>query len=115
MRGDPLSSTFAALSDPTRRAILARLVSGDATVGELAEPFDITLPSISRHLKVLEEARLIVRDKDAQRRICRLRAGRLKEASDWITHYRAHWEQQLDALSEYVRDLNERGGGRRDG
>lgn len=111
MRADPLSSTFAALSDPTRRAILARLASGDATVGELAEPFDIALPSISRHLKVLEEAQLIVRHKDAQRRICRLRAGRLKEASDWITRYRAFWEVQLDALSEYVRNLNERDGG----
>lgn len=111
MRSDGLSTTFAALADPTRRAILARLAEGDAAVGELSKPFDISAPSVSRHLKVLEQAGLIVRNKEAQRRICHLRAARLKEASDWITRYRAFWAEQLDALSDYVRDLNETGRG----
>lgn len=106
MRGDPLSSTFSALADPTRRAILTRLAEGDAIVGDLAEPFDMTLPSISRHLKVLEDAGLIIREKDAQRRICHLQAERLKEASSWIDHYRAFWETQFDALARYVEDIN---------
>jgi DNA-binding transcriptional ArsR family regulator len=106
MHSDALSATFAALSDPTRRAILARLCAGDASVGELAEPFDITLPSISRHLKVLEESNLIVREKQAQRRICRLRVDRLREASAWIAQYRAFWEAQLDSLSSYADQVN---------
>jgi len=107
---DALSATFAALSDPTRRAILTRLVTGDASVGELAEPFEMSLPSISRHLSVLEEAELIVRDRQAQRRICRLQAARLHEASDWILRYQAYWQGQLGALARYVDDLNDRPG-----
>jgi len=107
---DALSATFAALSDPTRRAILARLVTGDASVGELAEPFEMSLPSISRHLSVLEEAELIVRDRQAQRRICRLQAARLHEASDWILRYQAYWQTQLGALARYVDDLNDQPG-----
>jgi DNA-binding transcriptional ArsR family regulator len=100
---DPLSTTFAALADPTRRAILARLALGEASVGELAEPFEISLPAVSRHLKVLEQARLIVREKDAQWRRCRLDAGPLKHAADWVERYRAFWEERfaaLDALLE---------------
>lgn len=106
MRADSLSSTFSALADPTRRAILAQLAEGDAIVGDLAEPFDMTLPSVSRHLKVLEDAGLITREKDAQRRICHLQAEQLKKASDWIAHYRAFWETQFDSLARYVDDLN---------
>ncbi len=115
MHIDSLSSTFSALADPTRRAILARLSQGDASVGELAAPFDMTMPSVSRHLKVLETAGLIARTKDAQRRICRLQPDRLKEASDWITYYRAFWESQLDSLSEYVDALNAEEAERDDG
>ena len=110
MQRDQLSSTFAALADPTRRAILARLASRHATVGELAEPFDMTLPSVSRHLKVLETAELIVREKDAQWRICQLRPKRLNEAADWFSHYQAFWNEQLDSLSDYVDELNSRKG-----
>ena len=96
---DPLSATFAALADPTRRAILARLAQGEASVGELAEPFDISLPAVSRHLKVLESARLIVREKDAQWRRCRLEAAPLKLAADWVEQYRDFWEERFDALN----------------
>lgn len=109
-RSDSLSETFSALADPTRRAILKRLVRGEATVGELARPFGISLPSFSRHIKVLEQAKLITRKKDAQWRRCRLRAERLKEASKWFEHYRAYWEGRFDALSDYVRELQEPGG-----
>ena len=99
---DPLSETFAALADPTRRAILARLAEGPATVGELAQPFAISLPAVSRHLKVLETAGLIAREKQAQWRRCRLRAARLAEAAEWIEQTRAFWEPRLDALARYL-------------
>jgi len=98
-----LNATFLALADPTRRAILARLASGDATVMELAEPFDMSQPAISKHLKILERARLISRGRDAQRRPCRLDAKPLEEATEWLENYRANWEasfQRLDALLE---------------
>lgn len=102
---DPLSLTFSALADPTRRAILARLCRGTKSVTELAEPFEITLPGISKHLKVLERAGLIARDRDAQWRPCRLEAGPLREVADWVGHYRRFWEQSLDRLDEYLKEL----------
>ena len=102
---DTLSTTFAALADPTRRAILARLASGEASVNELAAPFDMTLPAVSKHLKVLERAGLIARGRDAQWRPCRLRAGPLKDVDDWVAHYRRFWEQSLDRLDDYLREL----------
>jgi len=102
---DPLSSTFAALADPTRRAILARLISGEATVNELAAPHDMSLPAISKHLKVLERSGLIVRGRDAQRRPCRIRAKPLKAAVGWLEDYRRHWEQSLDRLEDYLKEL----------
>ena len=101
---DSLSTTFSALADPTRRAILARLALGDASVGELAEPFDISLPAVSRHLKVLETARLIVREKDAQWRRCRLEASPLKLAADWVERYREFWEERFDALDALLKE-----------
>jgi DNA-binding transcriptional ArsR family regulator len=105
MQPDHLSSTFAALADPTRRAILGRLVSGEASVTELAEPFEMSMPAISKHLKVLEHAGLIARGREAQWRPCRLEAGPLKGVADWVEHYRRFWEQSLDRLDEYLRDL----------
>jgi DNA-binding transcriptional ArsR family regulator len=99
---DPLSSTFAALADPTRRAILARLSHGDAHVGELAQPFHISGPAVSRHLRVLEDAGLIRREVNAQWRVCRLQAPALQQANDWLQDYREHWEQSLDRLAEHV-------------
>jgi DNA-binding transcriptional ArsR family regulator len=99
---DTLSTTFAALADPTRRAILARLAKGEAAVGELAAPFDISLPAVSRHLRVLEDARLIERRVDAQWRVCKLRPQPLKQAVDWIEHYRRFWEASLDHLADYL-------------
>lgn len=99
---DRLSSTFAALADPTRRAILDRLIAGPASVGELAKPFDISLPAISRHLKVLEGAGLIHREKAAQWRHCHLAAGPLRDAADWVERYRAFWEDQLDSLTDFL-------------
>ena len=105
MSPDPLSTTFAALADPTRRAILARLASGAASVTELAEPFDMSMPAISQHLKVLENAGLIERGREAQWRPCKLSAGPLKEAVDWLEHYRPFWEESFDRLSEYLRDV----------
>src|SRR5271156_5874821 len=102
---DELSITFAALADPTRRAILARLSSGETSVNDLAEPFDISLPAISRHLKVLERSGLISRGRDAQWRPCRLEATPLKDAVDWLEHYRRHWEERLDRLDVYLREL----------
>lgn len=99
---DNLSSTFAALADPTRRAILSQLAKGEASVGELADPFDISLPAISRHLRVLEDAQLIERRIDAQWRLCRLRPEPLKQAVDWIEHYRKFWETRLDSLAAYL-------------
>ena len=104
MDASQLDRTFAALADPTRRAILARLAEGDASVGELARPFDISAPAISRHLKVLEEAGLIARRKEAQWRRCRLQTRPLRAAADWVDHYRRFWEGQLDQLERYFRD-----------
>jgi DNA-binding transcriptional ArsR family regulator len=108
MATDRLSITFAALADPTRRAILERLAEGAATVGELAEPFEMSLPAISKHLKVLENAGLISRGRDAQWRPCQLDAGPLKEVADWVGRYRRHWEERLDRLDEYLRELQKR-------
>ena len=105
---DQLSLTFAALADPTRRAILARLSRGDASVTELAEPFEMSLPAISKHLKVLEHAGLITRGRDAQWRPCRIEAARLKEVSDWLDHYRRFWEDSFDRLDEYLRELQKK-------
>ena len=102
---DPLSQVFAALSDPTRRAILARLSEGEASVNELAAPFDISLPAISKHLKVLERAGLIERTRNAQWRPCRLQAAPLKNAADWIDHYKRHWEESFDRLDAYLKKL----------
>jgi DNA-binding transcriptional ArsR family regulator len=99
---DPLSRVFAALSDPTRRAILERLASGDATVGELAEPFEMTMPAISKHLSVLERAGLITKSRNGQRRNCRITATPLKNATDWLDRYRRHWEANLDQLDAYL-------------
>ena len=108
MSTDHLSLTFAALADPTRRAILARLTSGAASVTDLAKPFDMSMPAISKHLKVLERAGLIARSRDAQWRPCRLEAARLKEVSDWLEHYRRFWEQSFDRLDEYLRELKKK-------
>jgi DNA-binding transcriptional ArsR family regulator len=109
MPPDQLSATFAALADPTRRAILARLASGQASVTELADPFEMSLPAISKHLKVLERAGLITRGREAQWRPCRLRAGPLKDASDWLERYRHFWEQSLDRLDDYLHELKRKG------
>jgi DNA-binding transcriptional ArsR family regulator len=102
---DQLSTTFAALADPTRRAILARLFSGECSVGELAEPFEMSKPAVSKHLRVLERAGLIAQRRDAQWRRCRLKAGPLKEVSDWTERYRQLWEERLDRLDQYVQQL----------
>jgi DNA-binding transcriptional ArsR family regulator len=104
-----LDSTFAALADPTRRAILARLASGDASVTALAEPFEMTLPAVSKHLKVLERAGLIARGRNAQWRPCRLEAGPLKEVADWVGDYRAFWEESFDRLDDYLQELQRKG------
>ncbi len=108
MPADQLSSTFAALADPTRRAILARLASGEASVTELADPFEMSLPAISKHLKVLERAGLIARSRDAQWRPCHLEAGPLKEVSDWVERYRQFWEESFDRLEAYLRELKKK-------
>ena len=105
MSSDRLSTTFSALADPTRRAILARLISGEASVTELAEPFEMSLPAVSKHLKVLEHAGLITRGREAQWRPCRLEAGPLKDAADWLEHYRRFWERSFDRLEDYLREL----------
>ena len=102
---DSLSATFAALADPTRRAILARLASGECSVSELAEPFSMSLPAVSKHLRVLERAGLIVQRRDAQRRPCRIEAAPLKEVSEWAEHYRHIWEERLDRLDAYLEQL----------
>jgi DNA-binding transcriptional ArsR family regulator len=102
---DHLSDTLAALADPTRRAILARLALGETSVTELAEPFEMSLPAVSKHLKVLERAGLISRGRDAQWRPCRLQAAPLKDVAEWIEHYRRFWEQSLDRLDVYLREL----------
>ena len=108
MSPDRLNATFAALADPTRRAILARLASGETSVSELAEPFEMSLPAVSKHLKVLQRAGLIARGREAQWRPCRLAAGPLKDASDWLEHYRRFWEESFDRLEDYLRDLQKR-------
>ncbi|HET7710402.1 MAG TPA: metalloregulator ArsR/SmtB family transcription factor [Thermoanaerobaculia bacterium] len=108
VNNDPLSSTFGALADPTRRAILARLVEGEASVTELAEPFDMSLPAISKHLKVLEHAGLISRGRDAQWRPCRLDAGPLREVDAWIGRYRRFWEESFDRLDAYLQELKKK-------
>ena len=108
MNPDPLSQLFAALADPTRRAILARLSKGEATVNELAEPFDITLPAISKHLKVLEKVGLIERTREAQYRPCRLQAAPLKDAADWIGYYTQYWEESFDRLDAYLKTVTSR-------
>jgi DNA-binding transcriptional ArsR family regulator len=107
---DELSTTFAALADPTRRAILARLMEGEATVNQLAEPFPMTLQAVSKHLKVLERAGLIVRGRSAQLRPSRLQGETLKEAADWLADYRHFWEDSFDRLDEHLRDIRKEAG-----
>jgi DNA-binding transcriptional ArsR family regulator len=111
MPPDDLSTTFAALADPTRRAILSRLAEGEVSVTELAAPFAMSLPAISKHLKVLERAGLIARSRAAQRRPCRLEAARLKDVADWVERYRRFWDQSLDRLQAYLADLQGKDGG----
>jgi len=108
MSSDRLSMTFSALADPTRRAILARLASGEASVTDLAAPFEMSLPAVSRHLKVLENAGLIARGRDAQWRPCRLEAEPLREVSDWVEHYRRFWEESFDRLDAYLSQLQKK-------
>jgi DNA-binding transcriptional ArsR family regulator len=108
MTVDHLSNTFSALADPTRRAILAQLATGERTVSELAQPFDMSMPAISKHLRVLERAGLIVRGREAQWRPCRIEAGPIKEVADWAERYRAIWERRLDRLDTYLKQLTEK-------
>lgn len=105
MNEDRLDATFASLADPTRRAILARLAQGEATVNELAEPFEMSLPAISRHLKVLERAGLISRGREAQWRPCRLEVGPLKDIANWVERYRRFWDQSFDRMADYLKEL----------
>jgi DNA-binding transcriptional ArsR family regulator len=105
---DPLSTTFAALADPTRRAILARLAGGEASVKDLAAPFEMTQPAISKHLRVLERAGLIEQGRQAQWRPRRLRAGPLRDVADWVGQYRRHWEDSFERLDAYLRELNDK-------
>jgi DNA-binding transcriptional ArsR family regulator len=109
MKADTLDRTFAALADPTRRRILARLASGQATVKDLAKPFGISQPAVSKHLKVLERAGLIVRGREAQRRPSRLQARPLEDVSKWLERFRRHWEERLDQLDDYLHKLQEKG------
>ena len=102
---DPLGLTFAALADPTRRAILERLAHGEASVTELAEPFQVSLPAISKQLRVLEQAGLLIREKEGRVRRCRLDAEPMKEAAEWLARYREYWERQLDSLADYLNEL----------
>ena len=102
---DPLSTTFAALADPTRRAMLARLAQGEATVGELAAPFDLSLPAISKHLKVLQKAGLVEQGRQAQWRPCRLSPEPLRDVADWVGQYRRHWEDSFERLDAYLREV----------
>ena len=113
---DPLSATFAALADPTRRAILARLAQGETSVKDLAAPFDMTQPAISKHLRVLEKAGLIEQGRQAQWRPRRLQAGPLREVADWVGHYRRHWEESFERLDTYLREVErqENGNGEHD-
>jgi len=116
MSADTLSLTFAALSDPTRRAILKRLAAGERSVTELAKPFKISLPAVTKHLKVLRRAGLISQGREAQRRPCRLEAAPLKDAADWVEQYRRFWDERLDRLEGYLREIQEeekRGRGKR--
>jgi DNA-binding transcriptional ArsR family regulator len=112
---DKLTLTFLALSDPTRRAILSKLSSGDATVQELSEPFDISAPAITKHLKVLEKAGLISRGRTAQWRPCRIEAEPLKEAADWIDYYRNFWEESFDRLDDYLKTITTKKKGKKNG
>lgn len=105
MPADALSTTLTALADPTRRAILARLAQGETSVTDLAEPFDMTLPAVSKHLKMLERAGLISRSRDAQWRRCRLRGEPLRDVADWVTRYRSFWEGGLDRLDDYLQEV----------
>jgi DNA-binding transcriptional ArsR family regulator len=105
MNTDPLSATFAALADPTRRAILARLASGECSVTELAEPFEMSMPAVSKHLRVLEQAGLISKRRDAQKRPCRIEAAPLREVAEWAERYRQLWEERLDRLDAYLQIL----------
>jgi DNA-binding transcriptional ArsR family regulator len=105
---DQLTSTFSALADPTRRAILARLASGDASVTDLAQPFNMSMPAVSKHLKILERAGLITRGREAQSRPCHLKADPLKEAAGWIEHYRAFWDQSFDRLEKYLAEIQQK-------
>jgi DNA-binding transcriptional ArsR family regulator len=107
MTADTLSLTFAALSDPTRRAILKRLAAGERSVTELAKPFKISLPAVTKHLKVLQRAGLISRGREAQRRPCKLEAAPLKDAADWVEQYRQFWDERLDRLEDYLREVQE--------
>ena len=109
MPADRLSPVFAALADPTRRAILARLSLGETTVKELMQPFDMSPPAITKHLKVLEKAGLISRGREAQWRPCRLQAGPLRNVSDWVEEYRRYWEQSFDRLDDYLTELQSKG------
>jgi DNA-binding transcriptional ArsR family regulator len=106
---DQLSSTFAALADPTRRAILSRLTTGEASVTELAEPFDMSLPAVTKHLKVLQRAGLISQGREAQWRPCKLSAAPMREAAEWMEPYRRHWERRLDRLDDYLRETFHKG------
>ena len=108
MAVDHLSTTFAALADPTRRAILARLASGECSVTELAEPFDMSMPAVSKHLRVLERAGLIARGRQAQWRPCRIKAAPLKDVAEWAERYRHIWERRLDRLDDYLQELQEK-------
>jgi DNA-binding transcriptional ArsR family regulator len=105
---DPLSATFSALADPTRRAILARLALGETSVTELAQPFDMSLPAVSKHLKVLERAGLIARGREAQWRPCRIEARALKDVDDWLERYRSFWAESFDRLDDYLREMQEK-------
>jgi len=108
MAADQLSTTFAALADPTRRAILARLIAGECSVTELAEPFAMSMPAVSKHLRVLEDAGLISRGREAQWRPCRIDAAPLKDAAEWIGRYRHVWEARLDRLDDYLQQLKKK-------
>jgi DNA-binding transcriptional ArsR family regulator len=107
-QADPLSTTFAALADPTRRAILARLAEGEATVKDLSAPFEMSQPAISKHLRVLERAGLIEQGRQAQWRPRRLQAGPLRDVADWVGQYRPHWEQSYERLDAYLRDVQDK-------
>jgi len=115
MASDQLSATFAALADPTRRAILGRLIAGECSVTELAEPFDMSLPAVSKHLRVLERAGLIARRREAQWRHCRIEAAPLKEVAEWTDRYRHVWEQRFDRLDQYLQHLQKKKEAKRHG